>query len=100
MSDNFMDNPELANLKGILSNKDYKKFLEKYLKKVLPIKEADVLCKRFAIGTSFHTLKEIGQPLGLTRERIRQIEAKALRKLIDPNRLKKLQEYIANKWIV
>ena len=41
-------------------------------------------------------LEEVGQLFGVTRERIRQIEAKALRKLRHPNRSKRLREYVEN----
>ena len=47
-----------------------------------------------ADGTS-HTLEEVGQHFGVTRERIRQIEAKALRKLRHPIRSRKLRDYLA-----
>ena len=47
-----------------------------------------------ADGTS-HTLEEVGQYFGVTRERIRQIEAKALRKLRHPIRSRKLRDYLA-----
>ena len=52
---------------------------------------------RFGIGgTTDHTLKEIGKEFGVTRERIRQIEAKALEKLRDPTRSHKLATFIKN----
>ena len=58
-------------------------------------RERDVLRLRFGIEDGRQrTLEEVGQLFGVTRERIRQIEAKALRKLRNPNRSKKLKEYI------
>ena len=55
-------------------------------------REEKVLRKRFGIGESTdHTLEEVGQDFDVTRERIRQIEAKALRKLRHPTRSKKLR---------
>ena len=58
-------------------------------------REAKVLGMRFGIGErSNHTLEEIGQDFGVTRERIRQIEAKALRKLRHPSRAKVLRAFL------
>ena len=59
-------------------------------------REREVLEMRFGLadGTS-HTLEEVGQHFGVTRERIRQIEAKALRKLRHPIRSHKLRDYLA-----
>ena len=51
---------------------------------------------RFGLGTtgSEHTLEEVGQHFAVTRERIRQIEAKALRKLRIPSRSRKLKAFL------
>jgi RNA polymerase primary sigma factor len=58
-------------------------------------REEKVLRMRFGIGEkSDHTLEEVGRDFSVTRERIRQIEAKALRKLRHPSRAKKLKSFI------
>lgn len=63
--------------------------------KTLTPREAKVLKLRFGLedGKS-RTLEEVGREFKVTRERIRQIEAKALRKLRHPSRSKKLRDYM------
>ncbi|QQR89770.1 MAG: RNA polymerase sigma factor RpoD [Myxococcales bacterium] len=65
--------------------------------KTLTPREEKVLRMRFGIGEkSDHTLEEVGQDFEVTRERIRQIEAKALRKLRHPSRSKQLRSFAEN----
>ena len=72
--------------------------LSEQTKKVLATltpREEQVLRMRFGIGEkSDHTLEEVGQKFAVTRERIRQIEAKALRKLRHPSRSKRLKSFM------
>jgi len=71
-----------------------------YIKKVLGTltpKEEKVIRMRFGIGVDRdHTLEEVGRHLTITRERVRQIEAKALRKLKHPSRLKALKALVSS----
>ncbi len=61
----------------------------------LTTREANILRMRFGIDTnSDHTLKEVGKQFDVTRERIRQIEAKALRKLRHPTRADQLRSFL------
>lgn len=75
-----------------------KQLLKNHLDEVLATlseREAKVLKLRFGLeGNKQMTLEEVGRVFGVTRERIRQIEAKALRKLKHPSRRKKLQDYL------
>jgi RNA polymerase primary sigma factor len=75
-----------------------KQLLKDHLDDVLATlsdREARVLKLRFGLeGNKQMTLEEVGKVFGVTRERIRQIEAKALRKLKHPSRRKKLQDYL------
>ncbi len=60
-------------------------------------REEQVLKMRFGIGEKGnHTLEEVGQDFAVTRERIRQIEAKALRKLRHPSRSRILKNFVEN----
>ena len=65
--------------------------------KTLSDREAKVLMMRFGLdkNATAKTLEEVGKEFGVTRERIRQIEAKALRKLKHPVRRKKLKDFLA-----
>jgi len=64
---------------------------------MLTPREERVIKMRFGLedGTE-HTLEEVGQKFGVTRERIRQIEAKALRKLRHPSRSRQLRGFVAD----
>ena len=58
-------------------------------------REARVLSMRFGLDTGIpYTLEEVGEKFGLTRERIRQIEGKALRRLRHPRRARQLKDYL------
>ena len=58
-------------------------------------REATVLRLRYGIGTSHdHTLEEVGRSMGLTRERVRQIESAAIRKLRSPEFAERLRDYV------
>ncbi len=71
-----------------------KEQLEEVLKTLTP-REAKVLKLRFGLEDGHpHTLEEVGSEFGVTRERIRQIEAKALRKLRHPSRSKRLKDFL------
>ena len=76
----------------------YQSMLKEKLSEVLSTlspREARVLEMRFGLGDgNAYTLEEVGQKFGLTRERIRQIEGKALRRLRHPRRARQLREYL------
>ncbi len=76
----------------------YSKLLGEKIEQVLdtlPPREARILRLRFGLENGrTYTLEEVGQKFGLTRERIRQIESKALRRLRHPRRARQLREYL------
>jgi RNA polymerase primary sigma factor len=75
-------------------NTNLKEMTEAVLKTLTP-REEKVIKMRFGVGDgSEHTLEEVGQSFAVTRERIRQIETKALRKLRHPSRSRKLKAFL------
>ncbi|PYS19130.1 MAG: RNA polymerase sigma factor RpoD, partial [Acidobacteria bacterium] len=75
-------------------NINLKEMTEQVLNTLTP-REERIIKMRFGLedGTE-HTLEEVGQNFGVTRERIRQIEAKALRKLRHPSRNRRLRAFV------
>ena len=90
----FIEDVNVVNPSFAMSNLNLVNQTRKVLATLTP-REEKVLRMRFGIGEeSHHTLEEVGQDFNVTRERIRQIEAKALRKLRHPNRSGKLKNFI------
>jgi len=80
------------------SQKVYMKLLSEKINDILdslPYREARILRLRFGLENGrFYTLEEVGRKFGLTRERIRQIETKALRNLRYPQHSRQLKDYL------
>jgi len=93
----FIENEnELSPAESVSSN-DLKERVREVLKTLTP-REEKVLKMRFGIDVaSEHTLEEVGKDFSVTRERIRQIEVKALRKLKHPSRNRKLKPFFEKK---
>ena len=91
IEDKFIPSPPDA-----VIHQNLKEQIENALK-TLTEREAKVLKMRFGLGDgNEHTLEEVGQQFKVTRERIRQIEAKALRKLKHPSRSRKLKSFTSD----
>jgi RNA polymerase primary sigma factor len=89
----FIENEKDTSPADTVSNNDLKERVREVLKSLTP-REEKVLKMRFGIDVaSEHTLEEVGKDFGVTRERVRQIEVKALRKLRHPSRSNKLQTF-------
>ena len=90
----FIEDKNTASPVDSVINIDLAEQVDKVLGSLTP-REERVLRMRFGIGEkSDHTLEEVGQDFEVTRERIRQIEAKALRKLRHPSRSKRLRTFM------
>jgi RNA polymerase primary sigma factor len=89
----FIEDKQVIAPQDAVVKMDLKEQTMRVLQTLTP-REEKVLRKRFGIGMdNEHTLEEVGQGFEVTRERIRQIEAKALRKLRHPSRSKRLRSF-------
>ena len=92
----FIEDRQVVSPAEAVININLKEMTENVLKTLTP-REEKVVKMRFGLDNgSDHTLEEVGQNFAVTRERIRQIEAKALRKLRHPSRSRKLEPFIEN----
>lgn len=90
----FIEDQEAVSPSEAASNMILREKIEESLNKLTP-RERDVLKMRFGLDDGYsRTLEEVGRHFKVTRERIRQIEAKALKKLRHPSRSKKLRDYL------
>jgi RNA polymerase primary sigma factor len=90
----FIEDKRVVSPSDAVENLNLQEQTRRVLATLTP-REEKVLRMRFGIGErSDHTLEEVGKNFDVTRERIRQIEAKALRKLRHPSRLKKLKTFV------
>ncbi len=89
----FIEDTSIISPVDFAKNENLKEIIIKILDKLSP-RESKVLMMRFGIGMNTdHTLEEIGKQFDVTRERIRQIEAKALRKLRHPAIIQELKDF-------
>ncbi|MBI2026781.1 MAG: RNA polymerase sigma factor RpoD [Deltaproteobacteria bacterium] len=93
----FIEDKKVVNPSTAMMNLSLSEQTRRILSTLTP-REEKVLRMRFGIGEeSDHTLEEVGKDFNVTRERIRQIEAKALRKLRHPSRSKKLRAFLEDE---
>ena len=93
----FIEDRNIVSPAEAVINLNLREQTEAVLKTLTP-REEKVIKMRFGVGDgSEHTLEEVGQNFAVTRERIRQIEAKALRKLRHPSRSRKLKAFLEGR---
>jgi RNA polymerase primary sigma factor len=93
----FIEDRQVVSPSDAVINLNLKEQTDSVLKTLTP-REEKVIKMRFGVGDgSEHTLEEVGQNFAVTRERIRQIEAKALRKLRHPSRSRKLKAFLEGR---
>ena len=93
----FIEDRNIVSPAEAVINLNLKEQTDSVLKSLTP-REEKVIKLRFGVGDgSEHTLEEVGQNFSVTRERIRQIEAKALRKLRHPSRSRKLKAFLEGR---
>src|SRR5947208_3717620 len=93
----FIEDRQVVSPSDAVINLNLKEQTDQVLKTLTP-REEKVIKMRFGVGDgSEHTLEEVGQSFAVTRERIRQIEAKALRKLRHPSRSRKLKAFLEGR---
>jgi RNA polymerase primary sigma factor len=93
----FIEDRQVVSPADAVINLNLREQTESVLKTLTP-REERVIKMRFGVGDgSEHTLEEVGQSFAVTRERIRQIEAKALRKLRHPSRSRKLRAFLEGR---
>jgi RNA polymerase primary sigma factor len=89
-----MINDDSPNADRVLINESLTKEIERVLIHTLSDRERDIVKKFFGIGVPEMTLEEIGDEFGLTRERVRQIKEKAIRKLRPASKSKLLKSFL------
>ncbi|MPL94242.1 RNA polymerase sigma factor SigA [bioreactor metagenome] len=89
-----MINDDSPNADRVLINESLSKEIERVLAHALSDRERDIVKKFFGLGVPEMTLEEIGDEFGLTRERVRQIKEKAIRKLKPHSRSKLLKSFL------
>ena len=93
----FVHDIDMPNPLEYTMNEKFKEEIDKFLKELTEREEKVIRLRYGLVDGRSRTLEEVGKEFNVTRERIRQIEAKALRKLKHPSRSKKLKDFLIKK---